>query len=141
MTKRFAVGVIPHYIDQPLFHGKLIDDPKIKIIDITQKFSSNKIYDFIDEVLSCEVIVSSSLHGIIISEAYRIPSLWMKFSENLFGGEFKFSDYYLSTGRSNIKPLSAPPEVLSISGVRSAIHKFPLPSPRNLDFMIESFPF
>lgn len=138
--KEFSLGILPHYIDQPLFNSELFQHPKIKIIDITQKASNNKIYHFIDDVLSCEVIASSSLHGIILSEAYRIPCLWMKFSDNLFGGDFKFLDYYFSTGRIDMKPLILAAGDLSISGARAAMHDFPLPNPRNLDFMIESFP-
>ena len=54
---------------------------------------------------ACEVIVSSSLHGLIIADAYGIPTVWAKFGNDINGNDFKFYDYYWSLGMSDIKPL------------------------------------
>lgn len=50
---------------------------------------------FIDELVSVEVLISSSLHGIILAEAYGIPSVLLKPQKDMF----KYYDYYLGTGR------------------------------------------
>lgn len=55
---------------------------------------------FIDTVVSSELIVSSSLHGIILAEAYGVPAVLyipQECRESL--DEFKYRDYYYSTGR------------------------------------------
>jgi len=51
---------------------------------------------FIDEIVSSERIISSSLHGIILAESYGIPAVLLNdHNMNLF----KYADYYHSTGR------------------------------------------
>ena len=52
-------------------------------------------------MLSCEYIASESLHGLIVSEAYKIPNLWIKFQLN--DQEMKFHDFFLSIGNDREK--------------------------------------
>ena len=58
--------------------------------------------DVIENILSSRLVVSSSLHAIIIAETYGIPARWLSNPE-LPSSEtesvFKFNDYYLSSGR------------------------------------------
>ena len=46
-------------------------------------------------IISCKYILSSSLHGLIISDAYNIPNIWLD-EYKLNEGDFKFKDYFLS---------------------------------------------
>ena len=51
---------------------------------------------FVEEILSSEYIISSALHGIILSESYGISTIFLR--ENL-GQDLKFDDWYYSTER------------------------------------------
>lgn len=51
----------------------------------------------IDEIYNSKLIISSSLHGIILAEAYGIPAILL--DEMEFPDLFKYNDYYYSTGR------------------------------------------
>lgn len=53
---------------------------------------------FIDEIVNSKKIISSSLHGIILAEAYGIPAILLSDNRNDFN-YFKYNDYYFSTGR------------------------------------------
>ena len=55
--------------------------------------------DVIPEIAGCERVISSSLHGIILAEAFGVPAIWLA-EKDLGPGHTKFYDYYLSTGRS-----------------------------------------
>lgn len=100
--KKFKVGIIPHYVDKKapsVLKASL--EPGVKVIDIQNR----NVESFIDQILSCELIISSSLHGLIIADAYGVPNVWMKLSDKIVGGNFKFNDYFLSVGRSSRTPL------------------------------------
>ena len=107
------IGFIPHYADQSKQVVKeigMLQD--VKFIDILMppaKFKPailNHWKSFIDSICECEVVISSSLHGLIVADAYGIPTLWVKFGDDVFGNDFKFYDYYASLGisRDDISP-------------------------------------
>ncbi|WP_088881435.1 polysaccharide pyruvyl transferase family protein [Vibrio rotiferianus] len=97
----YKLGIIPHYNNKSdvFFKQNFPDD--VKIIDI----ETDDVQVFIDEIASCELIVSSSLHGIIIADAYGVPAHHISFDDSVEGGEFKFFDYYLSVGRDCNLPI------------------------------------
>ena len=100
VNKKYKLGIIPHEIDQDSEWLKNVNDPNVKIINIKQYGLG-----FVDEVLECEKIASSSLHGLIVADAYGIPSTWLEFSDKVIGKGFKFLDYFASVGRKDKKPL------------------------------------
>jgi polysaccharide pyruvyl transferase WcaK-like protein len=65
--------------------------------------ATNSVENVIEEIYSCDTVISSSLHGIIVAHAYNIPAVWVKFSNNLFGDGIKFYDYFESVGLNNIE--------------------------------------
>jgi len=77
--------------------SKYKDD--IWVIDIQGNWEN-----VIDDINRCEFIASSSLHGIITADSYNIPSLWIKMSDKITGGNFKFQDYALSVNRDQMEP-------------------------------------
>lgn len=56
---------------------------------------SGNIESTINDILSCKRIMSSSLHGIILADAYKIPSAWID-TQSANGYNFKFYDYMIS---------------------------------------------
>lgn len=52
---------------------------------------------FIDRIVNAELVISASLHGIILAEAYGIPAIMLNDtpSEDIT----KYKDWYFSTGR------------------------------------------
>jgi len=101
VEKKYKLGIIPHISD---INNNWLKSCKInkevKIIDVRQSGDT-----FIDKICECENIASSSLHGIILADAYKIPSLWIRFSNADEGNGFKFRDYLLSVGRKDGDPL------------------------------------
>ena len=90
--KKFKLGVIPHFVDYEKVNNALKSDSRIKVI----KLLTNNVEKTTHDILECEQIISSSLHGVIVPHAYGIPALWIKFSDKLSGDNIKFYDYYES---------------------------------------------
>ena len=88
---------------------------------------------FIDTISSAEKVISSSLHGIILSETYGTPAVFLK--KGIEAELLKFYDWYYSTERYSVQIASDIDEALKME---------PMPVP-NLDDMrnalIQSFPY
>ncbi len=64
-------------------------------------FSTEDVDGTIRQILACEQILSSSLHGLVIADAYDIPNAWLASDRSLGGsrpngGEYKYLDYFAS---------------------------------------------
>lgn len=99
------MGLICHINDEKssVYHEFLKKYPK-DILPI-------KLHDYgdwhsvIDKICSCEVIASSSLHGIIVSDAYGIPNIWLQSLSWIPGGNIKFLDYFSGVNRDPVDPV------------------------------------
>ena len=94
LDKKYEYGIIPHYVDYEEINKMWGSVEGVKVIDLM----TEDIVKTTHEILECERIISSSLHGLIVSHAYRIPALWVKFSDKLAGDNIKFYDYFESVG-------------------------------------------
>lgn len=101
--KIYELGIIPHYtdIDNPTLKSFCNHHPKVHIIKMQ---GYNDWHDIPQEICSCKKIISSSLHGLIISDSYRVPNAWVRFSDQIIGGKFKYLDYFSSVGRIEMSP-------------------------------------
>jgi pyruvyltransferase len=106
VDKTHKIGIIPHYVDKPFVNLQAGQ----KIIDIQADWQT-----VIREVLSCEEIISSSLHGLICAEAYGIPARWVTYSTKIRGARFKFQDYLLGTGRQRQQVMKPIPPIENLA--------------------------
>lgn len=137
-TKK-ALGIIPHYVDYDEVN-KQFDNGETLVIDLM----TDDIFKTTDEICSCDRIISSSLHGVIVAHAYGIPAIWVPFSNKLSGDNVKFEDYFLSVG---LEPycISNETEYLNKSDFNKLWDSLPsLPQESHLkeiqDGLLQSFP-
>lgn len=90
IEKKYKLGIIPHIIDYKHINEKYKDQNQVLVINLKTK----DIENVINNILSCEKTISSSLHGLIISVVYSIPTRWVKFSNRLYGDGIKFFDFF-----------------------------------------------
>jgi len=88
ISKKHKVGFIPHWTDVKSFNPRKHD----YLINPMKPFK-----EVIKDILSCERIESSSLHGLILADAYNVPNRWADYGTKIGGDGFKFLDYYSTT--------------------------------------------
>lgn len=112
-TKIGKIGVVPHYVDKahPVVAEAAKED-RFVIIDVEDDWQNTATH-----IAQCDVILSSSLHGLIVADAYGIPNQWLEFSKNVIGGGFKFRDYADGIGRAAMTPV----EVSDLKDIDTAI--------------------
>jgi predicted O-linked N-acetylglucosamine transferase (SPINDLY family) len=131
--KKYRLGIVAHYIDQD--HPWLQNMPD-DVLLINVKTADVNL--FVDQLLQCEKVASSSLHGLIAADAYGIPSTWLRFSNKVIGGNFKFLDYFASVGRKDKQPLLIN-EGVTLEDVENQFYDYQIDI--DLDALMDACPF
>ncbi|MFH1968555.1 MAG: polysaccharide pyruvyl transferase family protein [bacterium] len=114
IEKTHEIGLLPHYEDKTLVKPKNGE----KLIDIEADWKT-----VINDILSCKKIIASSLHGIICAEVYGIPAEWAVYSDKVVGGEMKYQDYFLGSGREKQKPFQKIPLIKDLEQKQNILIK------------------
>lgn len=96
------IGLIPHFNDIP--HINKYKNILSKL-NIDCCYPNQPAINVINFIRSKDVIITSSLHGIIVSEMLGKNTKWIMYEGSLKSeSKFKYLEYYNSTGRYNISP-------------------------------------
>lgn len=118
--------IIPHYSKEVRVPQKY---NKYVVSTITSDWKG-----FINEILASNYVITGSLHGLIIAEAYGIPAVLL--ASEIDKDFFKYEDYYYSTNRTNFKVGNSLEEVLN-----NRIYNDPIENLKEIqDNLISSFP-
>lgn len=112
--KLYDLGIVPHFSEADYFRERYQE--KGLIIDL----KSSDVERVTKEITSCRLILSTSLHGLIIAHTYGIPALWIEHEELHKGTSgFKFRDYFSSVDIPEYAPLHNFEELIANEQVRS----------------------
>lgn len=101
-SPNFKVALVPHYSDQshPIVRA-MCEREDVKFVNVRWP-----VEEVVAALWDCQVVVSSSLHGLILADSLGIPSRWLGVSDVVVRGGFKFQDYFQSVARQEPEPLS-----------------------------------
>ena len=94
--QKHKISIVPHYSEYHYLKKNYFN--KFNFLSVDLPF-----LEFIKSLLESDLVISSSLHGVIFCEALDIPVIVLKPSGEDF---FKFEDYFYGTERYNIKFLN-----------------------------------
>lgn len=104
IRKKVDYIVIPHYSKLSNYKGES---------NILGTFTRDHL-KFIDSLLEAKLVISSSLHGLILAEAYGIPAVML--CDTPSTDITKYKDWYYSTGRNSFPVANSVAEALALGG-------------------------
>lgn len=135
--KKISVGLVPHFSH----HGSaeiaalLTAIPNVKMINV---FSPVK--QVLEEIASCDFVLSSSLHGLIVADSYGVPNQWLTLDLNP-AWQFKFRDYYSSFGLFDNEPVTAQEILMNPWSVDAYMERYRRPGLEAMQHgLISAFP-
>lgn len=99
----FEYIIVVHYSELHLFER----EPHIV-------YATDPWDQVIERILDSKFVISTSLHGVILAEAFGIPARLLRVTENEH--PFKFHDYYQGTQRPNFRWANSLEEALKMGG-------------------------
>ncbi|EMY35717.1 glycosyl transferase, partial [Arthrobacter crystallopoietes BAB-32] len=97
---RGHIALVPHYAHKAYFGEQESDD--VKVVNVARAPA-----EVIDDIASASACISTSLHGVIIAQAYGIPWVWLHIADKpLMGDEFKFEDFFSILDTSKVSKTS-----------------------------------
>ena len=139
----YRAGVIFHHAHK--ISNKVVSallEKDVRVISIARQGDS-EIEDFIDEVCSCERIYSSSLHGLIVAQAYGIPTQWIQEMNREIhpDQEHKFYDYFEGANQEIQAPyMLATLDFLNLSKMITYSNLYEARTFLSSDILLEAFP-
>ena len=132
IAPQHEIGVVPHWSQFPDFERE-IRDPHVKLIDVCDSFD-----DVARAILSCRLVLSTSLHGVILAESYGIPALLVFYGGQPRGDDTKYIDYFESTERDlHARSITRIPDITRLASETSRV-----PTPRfSREPLLAAFPY
>jgi pyruvyltransferase len=122
IKKKYDLGIVPHFLDfnreEVQFLIKALSNKKILLIDVLKNPE-----EVINNIKSCKAIYSSSLHGLIIADAFNIPNARFFIKDTQPLESFKWNDYY-----SVLNSVDIPYELIGHTSYEDIINRMRLHS-------------
>ncbi|WP_085796380.1 polysaccharide pyruvyl transferase family protein [Falsiruegeria litorea] len=105
------VALVPHHsqVDDPEIQALVRSEPALDLVD-----PRADALEVCRRIASSRHVIASSLHGLIVADAFGVPSTWLSPGEQ---SHLKYHDYAASVGR----PLISPIEAHEVPGVLSSL--------------------
>lgn len=136
--KIYKISFIPHHLEFNI-NKDMINSFAGKGVHIINVCNYSKWEEIIDDICSSEFVISSSLHGVIVSEAYGVPNVWALSKGQVDGFDFKFYDFYSSIGKTGMSPIeiNSSLEIDDLLNLKNHWKKTNI----NVDTLLSVFPF
>ncbi len=130
--KSHSVGVILHHTQASNPHVDQFLDDTPNSIQINA--ATDDVEQVVSQVAACDIVMSSSLHGLIVADAVGVPNVWLNPAGIHGSPRFKFYDYATSIKR----PLDPPVHYDALPGMKLAESDLDTSYFKNIDAVRDS---
>lgn len=129
------ISVVPHYVHVDYF--KNLGSETVEIVDVQTGLET-----VVRQIATSKACISTSLHGLIIAQAYGVPWVWIRVNdEQLSGDTFKFEDFFSTLERASVRSINVAKSDIADLDLYSVARQASLPELRiSLDDLLDSFP-
>jgi hypothetical protein len=129
------VAVVPHYSHRKLFSD--VSDSRIRLVD-----ARDGLERVVSQIAYASHCVSTSLHGVIVAQAFGVPWTWLRIGDKpLHGDAFKFEDFFTTLDREEVSESSVAAAGLPELDFVKLSHTSRLPrTVADLDALHDAFP-
>jgi len=130
-----GIAVVPHLDHRGCLENT--EGPGITLVDVREGVEA-----VVRQIAGTGVCVSSSLHGIIVAQAYGVPWVWLRISDRVISGDrYKFEDFFTTLDAGAVRSCDVPAEALTPGLIEHLAAGATLPELTiDLDPLLESFP-
>ena len=130
-------ALVPHYAHRNLLPENS-EENGFEIIDVRK---TPEIV--VAQIANASSIVSTSLHGLIIAQAYGVPWTWLRIKDQeLIGNDFKFKDFFSTIDESQVSAVETTKADAPSVNILDMVAAASLPQSRySTDALIEAFPY
>jgi hypothetical protein len=132
------VAVVPHRLHRRLLPDDPLTAPDARLVDVRGRPTS-----VVRDIAAAAGVVSSSLHGLIVAQAYEIPWVRLKITDApLMGDDFKFDDFFSTLDRQSVATVEVSRRELSMLDWRKVAGAARVPRLTiDPDKLLEAFPW
>lgn len=129
-----GIVICPHYQHYEKFK---IFINNFSLVDVKQD-----VEKVIDILSNASAVISTSLHGLIIAQAYEVPWVWLRIEDSVLrGGDFKFEDFFSTLNRDKVQVYNTTIEEIEGIDFNKVASIATLPELKiNLQDLFDSFP-
>ncbi|WP_130866409.1 polysaccharide pyruvyl transferase family protein [Acidipropionibacterium timonense] len=133
-TSSSVVGLIPHFTE--LDSARVMTLRQAHGVEVISPLAP--VETVVSRIAACRLVMSSSLHGLIVADSLGVPNAWMEPSESVDGGRYKFDDYYSAFG---VRREPRDPNAILADVDRAVAEWSPLPRIESIkDGLVRAFP-
>jgi len=133
--RKYDIGIIPHFRQIGSEFVESIKGKHSNALVVDLREDPIKV---IRDIASCDAVISSSLHGLIVADSFHIPNIHLNISHGMRGDGFKFRDYYSGFGMEH--PFVVEGEDISIADIKRRYILSPEQIAQKKEQMTKAFP-